>query len=85
MFEYDTAGVCPRKISFEIEDGKLKGLVFYGGCEGNLKALSKLLEGAPVEEVVEKLKGIECKARKTSCVDQLVKAIENAMDQQHSV
>jgi len=80
MFEYNTTGVCSKKITFEIEDSKLKSLVFYGGCDGNLKALSKMLEGLPVEEVVEKLKGIQCKTRNTSCADQLAKAIEIAVE-----
>lgn len=79
MFEYYTTGTCSKKITFEIEDNKLKNLQFQGGCDGNLKALSKLLEGMPVDEVVEKLQNIQCKNRGTSCADQLTKAITNAL------
>lgn len=79
MFEYYTTGTCSKKITFEIEDNKLRNLAFQGGCDGNLKALSKLLEGMPVDEVVEKLQNIQCKNRGTSCADQLTKAIVNAL------
>jgi len=79
MFEYYTTGTCSKKITFEIENNKLKSLEFHGGCNGNLKALSKLLEGMPVDEVVEKLQNIQCKNRGTSCPDQLTKAIIEAM------
>lgn len=79
MFEYYTTGTCSKKITFEIEDNKLKNLIFQGGCDGNLKVLSKLLEGMLVSEVVEKLQNIQCKNRGTSCADQLTKAIINAL------
>ena len=79
MFEYYTTGTCSKKITFEIEDNKLRNLEFHGGCNGNSKALSKLLEGMPVDEVVEKLQNIQCKNRGTSCADQLTKAIIDAL------
>ena len=78
-FEYTPKGVCSRKITFDIEDGKLHNVKFTGGCNGNLKAIGKLVEGMEAEKVVEILKGNECAGRGTSCADQLTKAIENCM------
>ena len=76
-FEYTPKGVCSRKITFDIEDGKLYNVKFTGGCNGNLKAIGKLVEGMEAEKVVEILKGNECAGRGTSCADQLTKAIES--------
>jgi uncharacterized protein (TIGR03905 family) len=83
MFEYLTTGTCSKKITFDIGDNRLKNLEFTGGCNGNLKALCKLLEGMPVNEVVEQFQNIQCKDRGTSCVDQLAKAILEALNSQH--
>jgi uncharacterized protein (TIGR03905 family) len=83
MFEYLTTGTCSKKITFDIEDNRLKNLEFTGGCNGNLKALCKLLEGMPVNEVVEQFQNIQCKDRGTSCADQLAKAILEALNSQH--
>jgi uncharacterized protein (TIGR03905 family) len=75
MPTYKTTGVCSRQISFEVEDGRLKAVHFQGGCPGNLKALSTLLEGMPVADAVKKLKGITCGDKSTSCSDQLAIAL----------
>lgn len=72
-------GVCAQEIRFEIDQGTLKHVHFTGGCSGNLQALSKLVEGMRVEDVVAKLKGIDCDERGTSCSDQLSKALEEAL------
>jgi len=77
--EYFTKGVCARKIDFEIIDGKLHNVSFMGGCNGNLKAISKLVEGMEVEKVIKILKGNTCGAKNTSCADQLCLAIEEAI------
>lgn len=69
-------GVCAKKIVFDIEEGRLRNLKFTGGCEGNLKAISILLEGMPVEEVIEKVEGITCGKKTTSCTDQLCKILQ---------
>jgi len=74
--EYKTRGTCSTKINFCIEDGKLHSIKFEDGCDGNLKALSTLLEGMDASFAVEKLKGIRCENRGTSCADQLARAIE---------
>ena len=77
--EYITNGVCARKISFEIIDGKLHNVSFVGGCNGNLKAISKLVEGMEATKVIEILKGNTCGYKNTSCADQLCKAIEEVL------
>ncbi len=76
MYKYQTKGVCPRNISYEITDNKIHNVKFSGGCDGNLKAIAKLVEGKEPKEVVSLLKGIDCQNRGTSCGDQLSKAIE---------
>lgn len=69
--------VCPKKIQYVVEDHKLAHLSFVGGCEGNLKAMATLLEGMDIDDVVEKLSGITCGNKPTSCADQLCKALRD--------
>ena len=78
MITYIPKGVCSKKITFNIENGTVKNVVFIGGCPGNLKAISTLIEGMPVEEVITKFKGNICR-NQTSCADQLAIALENAI------
>lgn len=73
---YKTKGTCSKEIQFEITDNKIHDVQFVGGCQGNLKALSKLVDGLEVSEVITKLKGITCGNKPTSCADQLCKALE---------
>ena len=73
---YKTSGTCSTQIDFDIEDGKIYNLVFTGGCNGNLKGIAALVEGQKVEDVKEKIKGIKCGFKQTSCPDQLAKALE---------
>ncbi|MCR4612161.1 MAG: TIGR03905 family TSCPD domain-containing protein [Lachnospiraceae bacterium] len=73
-FQYRPQGVCARQIDLEIEDGKVYNVQFTGGCNGNLKAISKLIDGMSVEEIESKLLGNTCGAKPTSCADQLAKA-----------
>lgn len=76
MYTYNTKGTCSRQILFDVtKDGKLTGVKFIGGCLGNLQAVSRLVEGKPIEEVISLLKGIKCRAN-TSCGDQLATALE---------
>lgn len=75
---FKTRGVCARQVDFAIEDGKLHDVQFVGGCDGNLRAIGKLVEGMSTEQVVELLEGNTCGAKPTSCADQLVCAIKQA-------
>ena len=72
---YKTEGTCSRQIDFDLEDGKIKNLSFIGGCNGNLKAISKLCEGQDALKIAKILEGNTCGPRPTSCADQLAKAI----------
>ena len=74
--EYRPKGVCSQKITFDVEDGKVKNVKFLGGCNGNLQGIASLVEGMHVEDVIEKLEGIKCGYKDTSCPDQLAKALE---------
>lgn len=76
MFTYATKGVCSRKITFDISDGKLHNVQFEGGCPGNLLAIGKLVEGKDALEIAELLAGNDCRGRGTSCADQLSQAIK---------
>lgn len=82
MYSYMTQGVCSRQINFDIQDGKVHDVHFIGGCDGNLRAIGKLLEGQPVDWVVGTLEGNTCGNRPTSCADQLAKALKAAQAQQ---
>ena len=78
-YTYATNGTCSRQIDFELEGNTIKSVVFTGGCHGNLQGISKLVEGMKVEEVIERLKGIRCGFKTTSCPDQLATALEKAL------
>ena len=80
-YQYTPQGVCSQLITFGLEDGKLHDVSFLGGCNGNLKAIGKLLEGADARETVDLLKGNICGRRTTSCADQLTQAVEQALAQ----
>ena len=73
---YTPSGVCSKQIDFDIEDGKIRNLVYIGGCNGNLKAVGKLVEGKDAKEIADILRGNLCGMRGTSCADQLAKAID---------
>lgn len=73
---YKTSGVCARTITADIEDGKVYNLRFEGGCNGNTKGISALVEGMETEEVIRRLEGIRCGFKGTSCPDQLAKALK---------
>ncbi len=77
-YQYRTIGTCSQAIEFEIVDGIVKNVAFYGGCDGNLKGISTLVEGMSVDDVIARLKGIRCGMKSTSCPDQLAQALEQA-------
>ncbi|MBQ2723601.1 MAG: TIGR03905 family TSCPD domain-containing protein [Clostridia bacterium] len=74
---YKTKGTCSREINFDVVDGKVYNVSFYGGCHGNLQGIAKLVEGMPVEEVIARLEGICCGMKSTSCPDQLAQALKS--------
>lgn len=80
-YNYKPRGVCAQNLSFEIEDNIVKHVEFYGGCNGNLKGIATLIEGMPVDQVIEKLEGLRCGHKSTSCPDQLAKALQEAIGQ----
>lgn len=77
---YKTKGVCSRSIHFDIEDNKVKNVIFEGGCNGNGQGVSRLIEGMDINEAIEKIEGISCDGRGTSCPDQLSKALKEYLN-----
>ncbi|MBR3893569.1 MAG: TIGR03905 family TSCPD domain-containing protein [Clostridia bacterium] len=74
-FHYQTRGVCSRAIDLEIEDGVIQSVKFHGGCAGNTQGVAALLRGMRVEDAIERLSGIRCGFKSTSCPDQLSLAL----------
>lgn len=79
-YTYQTGGVCATQIRFELEGDTVRHIRFTGGCNGNLKAISALCDGMSVEEIEQKLAGNTCGLKKTSCADQLARAVREAKD-----
>lgn len=78
-YVYKTKGTCSKEIIVELDNNIIKNVEFLGGCNGNLKGISLIVKGMKVDDVIEKLKGITCSGRPTSCPDQLSKALEEAI------
>lgn len=78
---YKTKGVCSREIHFEIEGDTIKSVQFIGGCSGNTQGVARLVEGMKVQEAIDRLSGIDCNGKGTSCPDQLSKALKQAVSQ----
>lgn len=74
-YTYKTQGTCSSSIDLEVEDGIVKDVQFYDGCNGNLQGISCLVKGMQVKDVIARLEGIRCGWRPTSCPDQLCKAL----------
>ena len=79
QIDYTTRGTCSRMIHVTVEDGVIESVTFDGGCAGNTRGVSALIRGMKVEEAVERLKGIRCGFKSTSCPDQLAKALEECL------
>lgn len=77
--QYKTNGVCSRLIHFDIVDNKVRNVEFVGGCAGNAQGVARLIEGMDVHEAIRRMEGIRCGARKTSCPDQLARALREAL------
>lgn len=82
-FDYKTHDTCSQLISLDIDGDKVHNVSFTGGCNGNLKAIPILVEGMTVEQIEEKLSGVLCGRRPTSCADQLTKAVRAAYEAAH--
>jgi len=78
-YTHNNQGVCSRCVNFNLENGKVSDVEFIGGCNGNLKAISKLVEGKDATEIISILKGNDCGGRGTSCADQFAKGLELAL------
>ncbi len=78
MYTYIPRGVCSRRIDVELDGDTVKSVSFVGGCNGNLKAIGKLVAGKSVDEVAALLEGNTCGNRSTSCADQMVRALREA-------
>ena len=76
---YKTRGTCSQFIEIEGENGRVTNVTFYGGCDGNLQGIAKLVKGMAYSEVIERLNGISCNGKPTSCPDQLCRAVEQLM------
>ena len=74
-YEYKTSGTCSQRILFDVEEGKVKNVQFIGGCNGNQKGIAALVDGMDVDAVIERVQGITCGMKKTSCPDQLAQAL----------
>ena len=80
QYSYKTKGTCSQQIDIELDGDIIQDVTFYGGCNGNLKAIPALVKGMTVDEVEQRLRGIECGFRGTSCGDQLVIALREAYE-----
>lgn len=79
-YRYNTTGTCSKVIEFDLsEDGFIADVVFYGGCDGNLKGICSLVQGMKAEDAIKKLSGIRCGMKSTSCPDQLACALSQAL------
>lgn len=81
IYQYEPKGVCSMQMNIEVEDDIIKSVQIVGGCAGNTKGVSVLVEGMNINEAIKKLKGIDCRGRGTSCPDQLAIALEKIKEQ----
>ena len=76
QYTYKTKGVCSQVITFDIEEGKVHNVQYFGGCNGNLKGIGALVEGMEVDAVISRLEDIKCGMKSTSCPAQLAQALK---------
>ena len=81
---FSPKGVCASKVEFDLEGDVVRNISFYGGCNGNLKAIAALAEGMTVQEVKDRLLGIKCGFKSTSCSDQLAQALLAAVEKEQA-
>lgn len=80
-YTFKTRGVCAGKINFTVEDDTVKNVQFTGGCNGNLKAVAALVEGMPVDDIIDRVEGITCGFKQTSCCDQFAQALKQLKEE----
>ena len=80
-YTYRTQGVCSSSVEFELREGRVYNASFEHGCDGNLKGICSLIEGMPAEEVIDRLQGIRCEWKDTSCPDQLARILTQALQE----
>ena len=78
-FDYTPKGVCSRKFTIQVEDGKIGDIAIVGGCSGNLQGLAALLKGMKVEDAIQRMEGIRCGVKSTSCPDQMAQALKTVL------
>ncbi|MDR1786253.1 MAG: TIGR03905 family TSCPD domain-containing protein [Spirochaetaceae bacterium] len=76
---FQNSGTCSSAVDFDLKDGVIHNVRFTRGCDGNLKAIAKLVEGRRAEEIIALFKGHQCKGRPTSCADQFARALERGL------
>ena len=79
-YTYKTKGTCARVIDLDIDGDRISNVKFTGGCDGNLKAIPALVEGMTVDQIRQRVAGIKCGFKDTSCADQLSKAVLEAYE-----
>ena len=81
MNTFKTQGVCSSQINFEIDGNKVKSVQFVGGCSGNTQGVARLVAGMDIHEANDRLEGIRCGFKNTSCPDQLARALEEIKEE----
>ena len=81
VYQYEPKGVCSMQMNIEVEENIIKSVQILGGCAGNTKGVSVLVEGMNIDEAIKRLRGIDCRGRGTSCPDQLAIALEKIKEQ----
>ena len=76
QYTYKTKGTCSQMITFDVNDNIVTNVQFFGGCNGNLKGIAKLVEGMNIDEVIARIEGVKCGMKSTSCPDQLAQALK---------
>ena len=79
-YTYKTKGTCSQMIHFNVENGKVTDVQFFGGCNGHLKGIAALVNGMDIDEVIARVEGIKCGMKSTSCPDQLAQALKAAKE-----
>ena len=80
-YTYKTKGTCSTNIELEVEDGIVRNIAFWGGCNGNLKGITSLLKGMKAQDAIERMEGLTCGPRPTSCPDQVAQCLKEALEQ----